>query len=1460
MTPFVQIIYRNYGTLPYPGEVASARQVFHSVFSVNFRCHYVCVKAEQNKEENGMIKRKALFLLVIAVSCMALTATAAPVYVKVGGTGNGSSWANAYGSLQSALTNHPGAEIWVAAGTYKEPTIVWSNGSKAYGGFVGNEASRDQRDWIANQTILDGDNTRQVLWIVNDDPVLANIRLDGFIVQNGRIDTNDNAGGAGMYCKRLDGSNVIANCILRNNHVVNGGNWDAGGAVMCDGCPGIQFQNCTIENNSAPWSGGAMSFLWSVGVLENCIIRSNQAIEGAGINLDHFPSPSAKITYVKGCHFFNNVTTQASGGAIIMRSEAQVLLEDSYFTSNATINAGSPSGGAIFVGDDCVVAAQRCHFHNNTAVWDGGAINFMSRAQGSFANCVFTRNNARNGGAITFINGDSSGNTKTYLNLINCTFWDNLGTYEWSNTAIAAWSDNANAGVHGNALNCIFWAPDGRNLVAGVQVGNSCLSNSNGITDKGGNIATNPSFVGTNNLRLNAGSPCINTGAASLPGWYTPALYVTMPTHDMLLNTRPDGGGIDMGAYERNTTTPAVASIVPAIAGPTNAKLIPFTMTLTEGVGSQDNTFADFTAANFSFTPNNVGASVQSVTGKGLTRTILVNPGTPNGSLKLDLANWNNVACSGNLPAGAGTAYTGGTAAQSDVTPPVITRTGAATVQVECKAVYTDAGATASDNADGNITNKIVTVNPVNTSVLGSYTVTYNVTDAAGNAAAQITRTVTVVDSTKPTITLIGANPQVIECNTPYVELGATAADACEGDLTGAITLPVAPSTATTGNRILSYSVKDSTGNAIAASRTVQVVDTTAPVITRLGQATVTVARGGSYTDAGATASDSCDGVITNKIVTVNLVNVNVVGTYTVTYDVKDAKNNAATQVTRTVNVVDMTEPNVDSVAVESALSVLVTFTKDMTGAPGLLNAGTYTLSGTGKGTFGAQPASVTAVSGTIVRLSWVRPAEMLNGGDITVTVDPTLKDGNGVTIQVNEGEHTGGAIGAAPVITLIGGNAVTLECGDAYSEPGNSAADDVDASVTVSVSSDTVNSAVTGEYNVIYTATDNAGNTATATRTVTVEDTTGPVISLNGDAAIEIECGDAYTELSASATDACEGVLDNAEIVVGGDTVNTAAPGVYVITFDAKDSLDNAATQVTRTVTVKDTSAPVLTLNGDAAVEIECGAGYQEAGASATDLCEGDLSQSVVVGGDAVNTAAASTYVVTYNVSDSAGNAATEVTRTVTVVDKTVPVITLTGANPLVLDNGDTYAEPGAIAEDACDGSLTTALMIDAAAVNDRALGDYKVYYTVVDAAGNEATAERDVQVRRDACQLKYKLEVTPNPAVPGETITLKAVELPGSCAVGTLHFLWEKRGGGKADWMPISSAPDASQFSIGAADFDDAGDYRCSVSDDMITITSPVVTVVVGTGVPAVGLAGLALAGLLTAFAGGAALRKRD
>lgn len=79
----------------------------------------------------------------------------------------------------------------------------------------------------------------------------------------------------------------------------------------------------------------------------------------------------------------------------------------------------------------------------------------------------------------------------------------------------------------------------------------------------------------------------------------------------------------------------------------------------------------------------------------------------------------------------------------TDVTAPVITRTGDASVTADLQSTYTDQGATATDAVDGAV---LVTVtNPVNPNVEGTYTVTYNATDAEGNAATPVTRTVTVV-------------------------------------------------------------------------------------------------------------------------------------------------------------------------------------------------------------------------------------------------------------------------------------------------------------------------------------------------------------------------------------------------------------------------------------------------------------------------------------------------------------------------------------------------------------------------------------------------------------------------------------------------------------------------------------------------------------------------------------------
>jgi len=79
-----------------------------------------------------------------------------------------------------------------------------------------------------------------------------------------------------------------------------------------------------------------------------------------------------------------------------------------------------------------------------------------------------------------------------------------------------------------------------------------------------------------------------------------------------------------------------------------------------------------------------------------------------------------------------------------DTTPPVIQMSGDAQTTVIVGEPYVDAGAVATDDLDGNITARIVSANPVNTSIVGTYIVTYDVRDSSGNAAVQARRTVRV--------------------------------------------------------------------------------------------------------------------------------------------------------------------------------------------------------------------------------------------------------------------------------------------------------------------------------------------------------------------------------------------------------------------------------------------------------------------------------------------------------------------------------------------------------------------------------------------------------------------------------------------------------------------------------------------------------------------------------------------
>ncbi|MGV6830203.1 MAG: immunoglobulin-like domain-containing protein [bacterium] len=168
--------------------------------------------------------------------------------------------------------------------------------------------------------------------------------------------------------------------------------------------------------------------------------------------------------------------------------------------------------------------------------------------------------------------------------------------------------------------------------------------------------------------------------------------------------------------------------------------------------------------------------------------------------------------------------------------------------------------------------------------------------------------------------------------------------------------------------------------------------------------------------------------------------------------------------------------------------------------------------------------------------------------------------------------------------------------------------------------------------------------------------DTVAPVITLNGASTINLNVGDTYTEQGATATDNVDGDI-TADIVIGGDTVDTNSAGTYVVTYNVSDAAGNAASEVTRTVIVTvpaDTTPPVITLNGASTINLNVGDTYTEQGATATDNVDGDITADVVIGGDTVDTNSAGTYVVTYNVSDAAGNAANQVTRTVNVTNPT--------------------------------------------------------------------------------------------------------------------------------------------------------------------------------------------------------------
>lgn len=175
-------------------------------------------------------------------------------------------------------------------------------------------------------------------------------------------------------------------------------------------------------------------------------------------------------------------------------------------------------------------------------------------------------------------------------------------------------------------------------------------------------------------------------------------------------------------------------------------------------------------------------------------------------------------------------------------------------------------------------------------------------------------------------------------------------------------------------------------------------------------------------------------------------------------------------------------------------------------------------------------------------------------------------------------------------------------------------------------------------------------------------------------------------------------------------------------------DSASNSNNENKDPVESGDTTAPVITLVGDSVVRLTVGDTYVEAGATAVDDVDGDISANITHNQiSQSNTNTAGTYLITYQVQDAAGNAATEVTRTLIVsaavsADTTAPVLTLLGDETVTLNVGDSYSDAGATASDDTDGDLSASITLDGTVYTGFA-GTYVLTYSVTDAAGNSAT-----------------------------------------------------------------------------------------------------------------------------------------
>lgn len=205
-----------------------------------------------------------------------------------------------------------------------------------------------------------------------------------------------------------------------------------------------------------------------------------------------------------------------------------------------------------------------------------------------------------------------------------------------------------------------------------------------------------------------------------------------------------------------------------------------------------------------------------------------------------------------------------------------------------------------ASNAFSNLDNYLTINSNINNNNVGKYTVKANVKYLF--YSVNKTFKVTVIDNVKPEIILKGELSPNICPYKDYDEEGYIATDNVDGDITDKVIV-------TKIDNSIWYEVSDIAGNDIKVERKLNFKDEEKPVITLKNGNYMTIYIGNNYNEPGYSALDNCDGDITDKVISTGTVDIQKVGTYTISYSVVDNSNNES-KIERTIYVRERPVPS----------------------------------------------------------------------------------------------------------------------------------------------------------------------------------------------------------------------------------------------------------------------------------------------------------------------------------------------------------------------------------------------------------------------------------------------------------------------------------------------------------------------------------------------------------------------